>query len=189
MTARPPQAEILRPGFVPEIARPTVHEMPPTYLEDIALLQGDDAWPILEAQSGELEEALTGLPEERALHRYAANKWSVKEVVAHLSDTERVFAYRALRFARGDETPLVAFDEDLYVANSGADARPIDALVDEFRAVRDATISLLSGFDANAFLRMGVARRQRFSVRAIVWLSLGHVRHHLDVLRDRYGVG
>jgi len=152
-------------------------------------LVGDDVWPMLASQPEEVERAFHGIAEERALFRYAANKWSAKEVLGHVCDTERVLSYRALRFARGDATPLATFDEDLYVANSTFDARTVPSLVEEFRTVRAATLSLVSGFDADAFRCVGVARGLRFSVRALVWVMVGHVRHHLDTLRDRYGIG
>jgi hypothetical protein len=161
----------------------------PGYAGYVASVPGDDAWPALVAQGDEVERALGGLPEERALHRYAPGKWSVKEVVGHLADNERVFAYRALRFARADATPLSNFDEDLYAKTGRFDARSLRDILDELRTVRAATISLFGSFDAEALERVGVARGNPVSVRALVWVTVGHVNHHLGVLRERYGVG
>jgi hypothetical protein len=189
MSPRAQPREAGRAVAAPRISRPAPSEHPVSYLEDLLALSADDAWPLLESQPAEVARLFDGLPEARALHRYAANKWSAKEVLGHLCDNERVFAYRALRFARGDETPLANFDEDLYVANAGFDERPTARLVEEFRVVREATISLVATFDDETLGRIGVARGARFSVRGIVWLTIGHVRHHLDVLRERYGIG
>lgn len=171
-----------------KIARPAAGEYPESYAGYLASVAGDDAWAEMVAQPAEVERRLAALSEERALHRYAPAKWSVKEVLGHVADNERVFAYRALRFARGDETPLANFDENLYARTGRFDARPLEDLLEEFRTVRAATLSLVRTFDEEALGRIGVARGVRVSVRAIVWITAGHARHHLDVLRDRYGV-
>ena len=128
------------------------------------------------------------LSEARALHRYAPGKWSVKEVLGHLCDTERIYAYRALRFARNDATPLPGFEEDDYVPAGRFDARPLRDLLDEWQAVRSATLALYRGLDGDALLRRGVANGNLISVRAMAWLAAGHALHHLGVLRERYGV-
>jgi hypothetical protein len=109
-------------------------------------------------------------------------------VLGHVCDNERVFAYRALRFARGDPAPLPDYDENATVPPARFDERPIADLLAEWRTVRAATLSLFRSFDEAALARTGVARGLRFSVRAVVWVAAGHARHHLDVLRDRYGV-
>lgn len=154
----------------------------------VASVPGEDAWRALAAQGAEVERLLGGLPDARAVHRYAPGKWSVKEVVGHLCDAERIYAYRALRFARGDETPLPGFEEDDYVPAGRFDVRPLSELLDEWRTVRASTLSLYRGLPDEALLRRGVANGKVVSVRALAWLAAGHAQHHLGVLRERYGL-
>lgn len=145
--------------------------------------------PILDTLAAQIDEtaALLGSAgEERGDHRYAPGKWSVKEVAGHLADTERVFAYRALRFARGDRTPLPAFEQDDWVPAAGSGGRTVADLVEELRRVRGATVALFAGLPAAAWRRDGVASGQRMTVAAAPWIIAGHERHHLEVLRDRY---
>nr|MBA3558910.1 DinB family protein [Gemmatimonadaceae bacterium] len=113
-------------------------------------------------------------------------KWSIKEVIGHMADTERVFCYRALRFARGDGTPLPSFDENDYVLNANFAQRTIMDLADEYDAVRRATILLFRNFSPDAFMRIGTASEREFTVRALVYIVAGHERHHLALLRERY---
>ncbi len=171
------------------IPRPLPDEYHDSYAGYVASIPGDDAWPELASQMAEADRLLRTLPEARALQRYAPGKWSVKEVIGHLCDNERVFAYRALRFARGDETPLANFDENLYVETGGFDRRPLTDLLDELRVIRSATLALFRTFDQEALSRSGIARGLRTSVRAMVWVTVGHMRHHFAVLRERYGIG
>jgi hypothetical protein len=172
------------------LSRPTPSEYPAAeYSELVASIREDEPWLALESQPGEVERLLGSLPEERLLYRYAPGKWSVKEVLGHLCDSDRVFSYRALRFGRDDPTPLHNFDEGLYARTGRFDARPIADLLAEFRAARAATLALFRSFDAEALTRTGVARGLRVSVRAIAWVTAGHARHHLGVLRERYGLG
>ncbi|MDP1570103.1 MAG: DinB family protein [Vicinamibacterales bacterium] len=133
-------------------------------------------------------EALAGLDEARASHRYADGKWSVREVVGHLADAERIFAYRMLRIARGDATPLAGFDENVYVAAAGFERRPMVEVAGELRDVRQATLSLLRSFDESMATREGRANETRVTLRAIAWIVAGHAAHHLAVLGERYGV-
>jgi hypothetical protein len=172
-----------------EIARPSAGECSEGAGSYVARVVGSDAWPVLVAQVEEVHRRLGHLSEDRALHRYAPEKWSVKEVVGHLSDAERVYVYRALRFARSDSTPLPGFDENLYVPAGRFDIRPMAALLDEWRTVRMATLSLFRGLDAAALCGRGVANGSIISVRALAWLAAGHTQHHLGVLRERYGIG
>jgi hypothetical protein len=175
-----------RPSRIP---RPAPSEHVPAYAEYVASVRGDDAWPALASQLDDVERALGTLPEERALHRYAPGKWSVKQVVGHVADNERVYAYRALCFARGDPSPLPNFDENVCAENGGFDARPLRSILEELRTVRAATLSLYGGIDGEALARVGIARGNPVSVRALAWIAVGHVNHHLRVLRERYGIG
>jgi hypothetical protein len=170
------------------IPRPTASEYGPFYRDYIASVPGEDAWPVLDAQADAADRALASLSNERALHRYASGKWSVKEVVGHLIDCERIFAYRALRFARADATPLPSFDENRYVVAGRFDTRSMGDVVDDFRVVRASTLALFRSLEDDALLQSGVANEQRLSVRALAWVAAGHAQHHLDVLRERYGV-
>jgi len=168
------------------IPRPGDGEYAPFYAGYIAKLPGDDALAPLAAQERETAELLGGLSAEAAAFRYAPGKWSVKQVAAHLADAERVFAYRALRIARGDETPLPGFDEKAYADAAGADARPLAELAAELRAVRAATLALFRGLDPAALARRGTANGVPVTVRAAAWIIAGHERHHLEILRTRY---
>jgi len=147
-----------------------------------------DAVAHLAAQGERTAALLRGLSPERAGFRYEPGKWSVREVVGHMADTERIMAYRALRFGRGDETPLPGMDQDVFMAVSGFDARTIEDLADEFAAVRRATLALVSHFDDAALARRGTASDNPVTVRALVGIIAGHELHHLAILRERYGV-
>jgi DinB family protein len=147
-----------------------------------------DLHQLLAEQLDTTSARLRAVPEARGGFRYAPEKWSVKEVVLHLADTERIMAYRALRIARGDPTPLPAFDENAYVPLSGADAQPLAELVEGWADVRRATLALFRQLPAEAWLRRGVASGKPVSVRALGWIIAGHERHHLDVLGVRYGL-
>ena len=141
---------------------------------------------VLEDQRRETQELLAGLSEAKALYRYAPEKWSIKEVVGHLMDTERVFCYRALRFARADELPLQGFDEKAWVPTGQFDARSLKDLAAELDVVRRATIALFRGLDGEALARRGIANNNPITVRALAWIIAGHERHHVAILRERY---
>jgi uncharacterized damage-inducible protein DinB len=143
---------------------------------------------ILEDQGRETQQLLAGVSDAKALHRYAPGKWSVKEVVGHVTDTERVFCYRALRFARADDKPLQGFDENAWVPAGRFDARSLEDLAGELDAVRRATIALLRGLDTEALARRGTANNNPISVRALAWIIAGHERHHVGILHERYGI-
>jgi len=170
------------------ILRPSAGEHSVEVGRYLSEVPGEDAWPALSAQVAEVDRLFGPLSGKRALHRYAPGKWSVKEVLGHLADAERIYAYRALRFAREDATPLPGFEENLYVPAGRFDARPLRELLDEWNAVRAATLALFRGLDGEALLRRGVANGKSVSVRTLAWLAVGHAGHHLGVLRDRYGV-
>ena len=171
---------------MPAAHRPDPSEFVPYYGKYIGLVPDGSVVDSLETQIRETSALLRSVPDARASHRYAPGKWSVKEVVGHLADGERVFAYRALRFARNDGTPLPGFDENLYAANSGFDARPLGEVASEYEAVRQATLALFRGLGDEAWLRRGIASENPVSVRALAWIIAGHELHHRAVLRERY---
>ena len=149
---------------------------------------GVDIIDLLARQCEEMMERFRTVPDARGGYRYAPGKWSVRQLVLHLTDTERIMSYRALRIARGDATPLPGFDEDAFAAASGADAVPLSELVAGFADVRRATVVLLRQLPAEAWTRRGTASDAPFTVRSLAWVIAGHERHHLEVLRERYGL-
>lgn len=145
-----------------------------------------DVRAFLDATHVALHACLHGLDEARAAARPAPGEWSIKEVIGHLSDTERIFAYRALRFARGDATPLPGFDQDAYVPAGDFNARSLVDLLAEFDAVRAATLELLASLSSDALLRRGTASNNVMSVRAWIYAIAGHEAHHLESLKTVY---
>jgi uncharacterized damage-inducible protein DinB len=159
------------------IGRPQPGDYAPFYQPYLdATAPIDDAHELLARQSDVLAYMATW-PEDKVAHCYAEGKWSVVQVVGHMADTERVFAYRLLRIARADSTPL-----------SGFESRTLSSVVAELRAVRMASLALIRSLDAAAIDREGVANGKRVTARALVWLVAGHFAHHAGILRDRYGV-
>ena len=129
---------------------------------------------------------LHDVDDDRAAGAYAPGKWSIKTVVQHCTDAERIFAYRALRIARGDATDLPGWDEQAYAPMSAADDRPLEQLLRELETVREATVTLFEGLPVEAWARVGRANGHPVSVRALAWITAGHLLHHLDILQDRY---
>ena len=166
--------------------RPDLSSMPPAYSRYVAAVADGDILETLERQGAETRAFLGALDAAQASHRYAPGKWTVKQVVGHLSDGERVFAYRALRFARKDQTELPGFEEDDWAAANTCEQRSLHELLAELAAVRQATLALLRGLEDEAWDRQGTANGKRFSVRALAWMMAGHEVHHLRVLRERY---
>jgi len=162
-------------------------EHPPDFGKYIAKANlGADPIQTLEEQSERMRTLLGALPAEKRLYRYAPGKWSVQEIIGHVTDGERIFAYRALRIARNDQTPLPGFDQDPYVVAAEADAREWSSLVGEWDAVRLSTILMLRNWPAAAWTRMGVSNDAPASARALVAVMIGHVEHHLAILREHY---
>jgi hypothetical protein len=168
------------------IGRPETAEAAPYYFTYIDKVAGEDAIRAIENQVEESLKFFSGISEEKSLHRYAPDKWSIRQVLNHLSDAERVFAFRALWFARGFTTPLPSFEQS--IASAAADADNISWLahVEEFRRVRLATISLFRNLPRGAWMKTGIASDNRFTVRALAYIVAGHVSHHIHVLRERY---
>jgi uncharacterized damage-inducible protein DinB len=170
---------------MPDI-RPAPDEYAPYYHDYVSLVPDGDVTAMLAEQLDETLELLRPLDDAQACSRYAPGKWSVKEVVTHLIDAERVFMYRALSFGRGATDSLPSFDENAWAPASAPDGIPLDELLDEFAAVRSATVSLLAHFPREAWARRGIASGKSVSVRALAWITAGHERHHRRVLQERY---
>lgn len=156
------------------------------YFRYIGLVPTGDILRTLEEQGSATITFLESIPEHRLLHRYAPDKWSVKTVVGHLNDCERLFVSRAFWFARGFDTPLPSFDQNVAVDAAAADSREWRALVGEFRSVRAATLTFFGSLPASAWDRRGIASGNPFTVRALAYLAAGHVTHHVNILRERY---
>ena len=171
------------------VGRPEPDEMPPHFVGYLKRVPELDPATACATQIEETLALLDRISETDAMYRYAHGKWSIKEVVGHLTDVERIMAYRALCIARGDTTPLPGFDENAYVPVAKFDTRSLADLVGELRTVRAGTLALLRTFDADAWRRRGTANGTPVSVRAIAFMIPGHERHHVEVLRTRYGVG
>jgi DinB superfamily len=169
--------------------RPGADEHAPFYASYVALVPDGDVTRTLAGQGEGFVRLLKDIGDGKAGFAYAAGKWTIKEVVLHVTDAERIFAYRMLRMARGDATPLASFDENAYAPMSGANERPLDTLLGEFAAVRGATLALLRGIPEEAWVRRGVASGKDVSVRALAWIAAGHAMHHERILRERYLVG
>ena len=166
--------------------KPQANEHAPYFSRYIDLVPGDDIIPVIEAQTRETAALLGGISEEKSAFRYAPEKWSIKQLVGHITDSERVFAYRLLCIARGETQSLPGFDENDYMRGSNFDDLPFAELVDGLAAVRRSTLSLLRGLSDEAWRRSGTANQNKISVRALAYALLGHERHHLRVLRERY---
>jgi uncharacterized damage-inducible protein DinB len=168
------------------IGRPGPNEAAPYYFTYIDKAPGEDPLFCLKQQLEESSALLISITEKQSLHRYAPGKWSLRQVLNHITDTERAFSFRTLWFARGFEDPLPGYDPD--VAASGAEANLTSwaAHVEEYQRVRSATISLVENLPASSWLRTGVASENRFTVRSLVWIIPGHAAHHLQIMRENY---
>ncbi len=165
--------------------RPDPAEHAAYYAKYIALVPDGDILATLDRQLAEVNGLLRGVSEAVGNTRHPPYTWSVKEVVGHLIDSERVFGYRALRFARGDTTPLPGFDENAYARAAHFDSYPLAELLDEFELLRRSHLHLFRHLDAEAWDRRGVANENPMSVRALAWILAGHVGHHLAILLNR----
>ncbi|HEX8149898.1 MAG TPA: DinB family protein [Pyrinomonadaceae bacterium] len=169
------------------IEKPKEGEYPPYAVVYVGLLPDDGL--VLRHMRENLKATtafMLSLPEEKLTYRYAEGKWTVKEILAHVIDDERIYAYRALRFARNDPTELPGFDQDAYAPHSGANRRTVESLLGEFASVRRATIALFDSLDDEALARSGVADGNRATVRALAYHIAGHELRHMGVIRERY---
>jgi uncharacterized damage-inducible protein DinB len=175
--------------MTPSVAgRPLASEYTPYYETYIGKVQGDDPLAALEALTARTRRVLESIPAGKAGFRYADGKWTVRDVIGHMVDAERVFAFRALWFARGDSNPLPGFDENAWVPAARLDAVSLKDIIDAWRTQRAATIAMLKTFGPDAWTRTGTANNKVMSVRALAFTIAGHEIHHLGVLGERYGV-
>jgi hypothetical protein len=167
-------------------ARPAIGDAAPYYFTYIDQVEGDDC---LTTMTEQLDDALAffgGITEEKSLHRYAPEKWSIRQSLSHVNDTERVFILRALWFARGFDTPLPSFDQNIAAIGAEADRLPWATLVEEFRHVRRASIDFFRNLQPEAWTRRGIASGNPFTVLSLGFMVPGHTTHHIAILRDRY---
>ena len=171
------------------IEKPAAEEFNEYYSGYISQVTETDLLGVLSAQPGEIAEVFGSLDEARGTYSYAEGKWTIKEMLSHVIDGERHFAYRVLRISRGDTTPIEGFEQDLYIENSHANERTFEDLIREFTELRSANLRQLRAYDDADWLRRGTASGNPFSVRALGYIMAGHVRHHLKIVRERYLVG
>ncbi len=168
------------------VAKPQAGEYAPYFGRYISLVPEGDLLATLETQGAKTQSMLRGLSESDGALRYEPGKWSIKQMVGHMSDTERIFAYRLLCAARNDRSPLPSFEQDGYVQFGGFDNRPLADLVEELAAIRKTTLSLLRGLEDSAWTRQGIVNQLEVSVRAIGYMIAGHELHHHGILEGRY---
>jgi len=169
------------------IEKPKDNEFPP-YANMYIQLLPDDGLLLKHLKNNfkSTKELILSLPEEKLNYRYAENKWTIKEVLVHIIDDERIYGYRALRFARNDKTELPGFEQDDYVLYSQANERNIKNIMEEYEVVRGSTIALFDGLPEDSFLRMGTANNNKVTVRALAYHIAGHELHHINILREKY---
>jgi len=172
--------------ITPTIARPEPTEYSSYHEGYISLVPGNDILSTLDSQRRQSLILLSGRDESEGDFRYAPGKWSVKEVLGHVCDSERIFTYRALRIARGDRTPLAGFEQDDYIRNGPFAAREFPDLIEDYIAVRRATLTLFRNLDEAAWMRRGVANNNEISVRALAYITAGHELHHRRILEEKY---
>ena len=170
------------------MTRPQPNEAASYYFKYIDLITSDEIVPAIKSQLDETLEFLQGISEEQSLQTYAPGKWTIREVLNHVNDGERLFLGRAFWFARGFQDPLPSFEQDLAVQAAQANQTPWSELVEEFRNVRLGTISFFNNLPAEAWSRTGIASDNPFTVRSLAYIIAGHVAHHTQVLREKYGI-
>jgi len=168
------------------IGRPEKSEAAAYYFAFIDQVVGSDIQPVLQAQLEDAVAFFSGISEEKSRYRYAPEKWSVRQVLNHITDTERAFVFRTLWFARGFSTPLPGIDQEIAASGAQADTVAWAAHIEEFRRVRLATIPLFANMPPEAWMKTGIASDNRFTVRALAYIIAGHVAHHVRILRERY---
>jgi len=169
--------------------QPLESEYAPYYSGYVAYVTEDEILPVLRSQMDALDVLLGRVAPDRETYRYAEGKWSIREIVGHLIDGERVFGYRAFCIARGESQNLPGFEQDDYMLTAPYDRIELEDLLSELRLVRLSNIAMLRNLDEESWLRMGTANDNQVSVRALAFIIAGHARHHMGVLRERYGLG
>ena len=169
-----------------ELRKPVPGEYAPYFETYISLIDDLDIVSCLKTAGAEALKFYRAIPEEKWLSGYAPGKWTLKEALIHVIDTEQIFTYRALRIARGDQTPLPGFDQDSYVPNSGANARSISSIMEEYEAMRHCTSLLFQNFDAAMWDRSGTASEHPITARALAYMVAGHEKHHVNITKERY---
>lgn len=172
--------------LTPTNGRPEPGEYAPYYEKYISLVPGTDILGTLESQRRQTLILVCGRDDNDGDIRYAPDKWSAKEVLGHVCDTERIVAYRALRISRADRTPIEGYEQDDYVRNSPFAHRPIAELIEDYIAVRRATLTLFRNLDEQAWTRRGIANNNEVSVRALAYIIAGHELHHRRILEEKY---
>lgn len=168
------------------LSRPEKDEYISHFEKYVQLIDNNNIEDVLVAQSQEMQSLLTGITDEQANYRYAEGKWSLKETVGHVADSERFMAFRLLNISRGLLEPLPGFDENELMAGASFATWPIVDILDDYLAVRRATLTLIRGIATKAWLRQGIVSNGPMSARALVWITAGHERHHLNILREKY---
>jgi DinB family protein len=168
--------------------RPTDQEYATFQSTYVTLVPEDDVLPVLREQAAVMRTLAARVPADKETHTYGPGKWTVRQVFGHVTDAERVFSYRALCFSRSDHTPLPAFDENSYVDHARFNDVPLADLVEEFVLLRSANVKMFESLRADQWTSSGVANKNSISVRALAYVMAGHVRHHVNILRDRYAL-
>ncbi|MEH7351983.1 DinB family protein [Neobacillus drentensis] len=168
------------------LQRPLENEYPEYYVPYVNLVSDGDLLPILKENLDATIALFEGISEEDGHFRYAPGKWSIKEVLVHMTDTERIMAYRLLRIGRGDQTPLAGFSENDYINGSQFNQLPIKNIIEDFIAVRKSTITLIQNMPEEAWIRKGFANDKEITTRAIAYIILGHAIHHCNIINERY---
>lgn len=166
--------------------RPEISEFDPYYNTYVSLVNGEQVIETLGAQPAELRSIFRAVPDAKGSYAYAEGKWTIKELLSHLIDAERIFAYRILRISRGDKTPIEGFEQDGYIENSNANNRTLADLLEEFELQRRSNMNMIRNLSDDSTRQIGTASEKTISVRALVYIMAGHVQHHINILRDRY---
>lgn len=166
--------------------RPTIHEYAAFYNTYVEMVPKGDIIKIMKKQCDQIKKLLSDVSPKKSLFRYAPGKWCIREVLGHMIDTERVFAYRALRFARNDKNDLPGFDENEYIRQSNYSEVKLKELIEEFCSMRHSNIIMFKNFPDDFEMRKGTANGNSFTVRAMAYIMTGHVNHHLNVLKEKY---
>lgn len=166
--------------------RPNKNEYAEYYHKYVEKVPHGNIVGILEDQFGTITNFFSQITEEKSKYRYAPNKWSIREVLGHIIDAERVFSYRAMRFSRSDSRSLQSFDENHYIKNSNYDSIPLQMLIEEFASLRKTNIYMFKGFSEKMWLAKGIASENEVSVRALAYIMVGHAEHHMRVVKEKY---